>query len=261
MRAYAIALDVLSPLFNPFILFFVISPKAGEIVQFFVEKNRNVPGLGDVCSYALMDLKDGEKELAELQGDETSETHINRVFTRPQKNKCRGKIELSLLNFATMNPDWRPPADAANFIAHVHEKTKNSNMGQHLMLHSFKDIERPIANSLNTKSMLASQVAPLNPDMPGPSGTTDKFMTASHYSDGTNDDQMRAMSPLYDSLAMSVIQQHIGADYAQPMRVQRKFSPFLIIQIYKLHIFRKQSTSFGNVHECTLTQSNAYVIS
>jgi|UniRef100_A0AC35GGN3 autophagy-related protein 9 len=219
MRAYAIALDVFSPIFNPFILYFVICPKAGEIVQFFMEKNRYVPELGDVCSYALMDLKDGEKELSELKNNDNNDSppSTHRVFSHViNKNKSRGKIELSLLNFATQNPDWKPSPEAAKFIQQVHERTKDTNVGQNL-LHSLKDIERPIANSLNSKSMIASNIAAANREQ----RNVDKSMVASNISDGTNDERMRPLSPLFDSLAMSVIQQHVGMEYAQPTHLQQ----------------------------------------
>lgn len=35
-----------------------------------------------------------------------------------------GKIELSLVNFALMNPTWNPPREGADFIQNLKEKVK-----------------------------------------------------------------------------------------------------------------------------------------
>ena len=45
-----------------------------------------------------------------------------------RKVTSAGKVELSLLNFATLNPDWRPPAEAADLINNVKDKVLNGGI-------------------------------------------------------------------------------------------------------------------------------------
>lgn len=113
------------------VLPFVISvrPKASDIVLFFNQQSKHVDGLGDVCSYALMNIeKDGDEKLAGITRSTTEDLernasprhfHVSTYGQRKQMN--RAKIELSLLNFATQNPDWNPPASGQLFIQRVKE--------------------------------------------------------------------------------------------------------------------------------------------
>ncbi|KAE9552204.1 hypothetical protein FO519_004585 [Halicephalobus sp. NKZ332] len=214
MRAYALILDIISPIFTPFILFFSTSLKAHQIVQFFHERTRSVPELGDVCSYALMDLKeDGDQDLQEFQDGDGPPSIIPRhhgAFT--PKRTIRGKIELSLLNFATQNPDWKPPSYAVKFISNIREKTKETGIGQNLMLHSLKDLERPVVQSLTQSIFNPMAMNPGNLT----SGIPEQSMMTSHMSDGTNDEAMNEVSPVEQSMMRSII----GKNFAQPKRVQ-----------------------------------------
>jgi len=213
MRAYALILDIISPIFTPFVLFFSTSMKAHQIVQFFNERTRSVPELGDVCSYALMDLKeDGDQGLHELQDNDGPPSIIPRhqgPFT--QKRTIRGKIELSLLNFATQNPEWKPPVHAAKFIAHVRDKTKETGIGQNLMLHSLKDLERPVVQSMNQS--ILTPVAAASGNLIH-SGIPEQSMMTSRMSDGTNDEAMN------NTLEQSMVRSMLGKNFAQPRRVQ-----------------------------------------
>lgn len=46
---------------------------------------------------------------------------MNFHVSTHRKQMNRAKIELSLLNFATQNPDWNPPASGQLFIQRVKE--------------------------------------------------------------------------------------------------------------------------------------------
>lgn len=52
----AIMDEALSMIFLPYILYFHLRPKALEIVDFFRNFTVEVSGVGDVCSFALMDV-------------------------------------------------------------------------------------------------------------------------------------------------------------------------------------------------------------
>lgn len=60
--------ELLSPLVTPFILIFCIRPRSLAIVDFFRRFTVEVVGVGDVCSFAQMDVrKHGNKEASTIQ--------------------------------------------------------------------------------------------------------------------------------------------------------------------------------------------------
>lgn len=71
--------------------------------------------------------KDGDEKLAEITRSTTEDLdqvsprqfHVSTI--KHQKQMNRAKIELSLLNFATQNPDWHPPYSGQVFIQRVKE--------------------------------------------------------------------------------------------------------------------------------------------
>ncbi len=53
----AIVDEILSPLLTPFILYFTLRDKAGTIVDFLRNFTIEVSGVGDVCSFAEMNVR------------------------------------------------------------------------------------------------------------------------------------------------------------------------------------------------------------
>ncbi|KAH9496881.1 Autophagy- protein 9A [Bulinus truncatus] len=102
--------ELLSPLFTPFWLFFLLRPKSQQIVDFFRCFTVEVAGVGDVCSFAQMDIKKhGNPQWMKVAPvDPTAGSR-----TMQAEN---GKIELSLMHFATTNPEWKPPQESNMFI-------------------------------------------------------------------------------------------------------------------------------------------------
>lgn len=49
--------ELLSPLLTPLFLLFWFRPRALEIIDFFRHFTVDVAGVGDICSFALMDVK------------------------------------------------------------------------------------------------------------------------------------------------------------------------------------------------------------
>lgn len=49
--------ELLSPIFTPLILAFHFRQKAHDFVEFFHNFTVEVAGVGDVCSFAMMDIK------------------------------------------------------------------------------------------------------------------------------------------------------------------------------------------------------------
>ncbi|XP_013119032.2 autophagy-related protein 9A [Stomoxys calcitrans] len=111
--------EILSPIVTPFQLLFVFRPKALEIVKFFRSFTVSVRGVGNVCSFAQMDVRKhgnpewqiGESSLhADIPSGEKLETAGNN-----------GKTELSLLRFTLTNPEWQMPVEAMQFVNGVRQ--------------------------------------------------------------------------------------------------------------------------------------------
>lgn len=105
-------------------LFLSVRPRTHEIIQFFHKNTECVEGIGDVCSYSLMDVsRYGDKRLAELNKSMICTKDGEKMFQNfvEEQRDC-GKIELSLVNFALMNPTWLPPKAGVDFIQQLKEK-------------------------------------------------------------------------------------------------------------------------------------------
>jgi len=145
-RAVYLFEELLSPLVTPFILYFVLRPKALEIVDFLRQFTIEVVGVGDVCSFAQLDLhKHGHPQWQSsvLSVEKSSENEQQPYET---EQLCRqaedGKTELSLIHFALTNPEWRPSKAAEGFLTALRsqiqqEMTSNPWMFQYNNAASF----------------------------------------------------------------------------------------------------------------------------
>ena len=91
MSKVYLAEELLSPLLTPFILMLSLRHRAQSIVDFFRNFTVEVTGVGDVCSFAQLDVrKHGNPE---WMSGETTEADTNEQAEN-------GKTELSLLHFS-----------------------------------------------------------------------------------------------------------------------------------------------------------------
>ncbi|GFN75657.1 autophagy-related protein 9 [Plakobranchus ocellatus] len=112
--------ELLSPIFTPFWLLFCLRPKSAQIVDFFRCFTVEVSGVGDVCSFAQMDIKKhGNQEWTPSASANTCESKVPK--THQGEN---GKIELSLMHFTSTNPEWKPPRESSNFVAGVKQEVQ-----------------------------------------------------------------------------------------------------------------------------------------
>ncbi|XP_012409931.1 autophagy-related protein 9B [Trichechus manatus latirostris] len=109
-RAVSLLEELLSPLLTPLFLYFWFRPRALEIIDFFHHFTVDVAGVGDICSFALMDVKrHGHPQW--LSAGQTEVSLAQRAED--------GKTELSLMRFFLAHPQWRPPGHSSKFLGHL----------------------------------------------------------------------------------------------------------------------------------------------
>uniref|UniRef100_A0A915DI79 Autophagy-related protein 9 n=1 Tax=Ditylenchus dipsaci TaxID=166011 RepID=A0A915DI79_9BILA len=118
LKAQYLVEEVLSPLLTPFVLYFHIRPEPWTS-----------------CN--------GDLRLAPINQSVIDNSLNNSSKTSGKAPSC-GKIELSLLNFATLNPNWRPSAISADFIRNVRDL-----VAQEMAIAPFSDDQLPLQCSLD----------------------------------------------------------------------------------------------------------------
>ncbi|XP_015188783.1 PREDICTED: autophagy-related protein 9A isoform X1 [Polistes dominula] len=152
--------ELISPLVTPFILCFRIRRRALEIVDFFRNFTIQVTGVGDVCSFAQMDIrKHGNPAWQTV--DQNPINNRNTGYDNPACNinigkfdvkepAEDGKTELSLIHFTLTNPEWKPPSHAENFVTALRERAKKD-------INNVQTVENPMITSLTNVSDLGPQ--------------------------------------------------------------------------------------------------------
>lgn len=85
--------DLISPVVTPFMLYFGLRPKAQEIVDFLRQFTVEVMGVGDVCSYAQMDLyKHGQPQLKESVTSRSQSLHHPIQDSIATNNDCQFQV-------------------------------------------------------------------------------------------------------------------------------------------------------------------------
>ena len=124
ITALCLVEELLSPIITPLVLLFMVHPKAGKIVDFFRNFTVDVTGVGDICSFAQMDVRRHGNPAWQQQGD-NNDLEPDQPSGSPKSNKSNvdaysqaeaGKTEMSLINFTLANPDWKPPNESKEFI-------------------------------------------------------------------------------------------------------------------------------------------------
>lgn len=138
-KAVHILEELISPLLTPYVLIFHLRHKATDIVDFYRNFTVEITGVGDVCSFAQMDIRKHGNPVwqAFVQSSSQRESEMagadNLGFERkeevhPQSNQYTqaedGKTELSLIHFTHTNPEWKPPSHAENFVTALRERAK-----------------------------------------------------------------------------------------------------------------------------------------
>ncbi|XP_029641776.1 autophagy-related protein 9A [Octopus sinensis] len=106
--------ELLSPIVTPIILFFWIRPKSLEIVDFMRNFTVDVVGVGDVCSFAQMDVK--------KHGNTQLLNTVKKVERTHYQQAEDSKTELSLIHFRMTNPGWKIPENGNSFLTGFREQ-------------------------------------------------------------------------------------------------------------------------------------------
>jgi len=184
--------EVLSPIICPLILIFSLSHKSQEIVDFFRNFTVDVVGVGDVCSFAQMDVRrhghpGWQPQDQEPAGPGTAPVAKTNQYTQAED----GKTEMSLLHFTLTNPGWKPAGESERYLAGLRDAaTKDlSNLPQRDLgalqeQQEFSDSVNPMASSLSGleqmggsyKSMALNLVAAI-PSPPPPTSPLESQAT------------------------------------------------------------------------------------
>ncbi|XP_055544756.1 autophagy-related protein 9A [Wyeomyia smithii] len=162
LKAMYILNELFSPFVAPFVLLFVLKPKALDLVDFFRNFTVDVVGVGDVCSFAQMDVrKHGnpdwqvtnsaiEKDLNEAVNTPVME---NNQYTQGE----HGKTELSLVHFTLTNPTWQMPPEARHFVQGIKRHAIQDLNRQRGMLYGATTTTNAMAQSLLSMESLGEQ--------------------------------------------------------------------------------------------------------
>ncbi|XP_067650606.1 autophagy-related protein 9A-like [Haliotis asinina] len=114
-KAVYLVEELLSPIITPFILCFCLRKKSLEIVDFFRNFTVEVVGVGDVCSFAQMDIR----KHGNPQWVAETETPVSKYQQAED-----GKTELSLMHFHLTNPEWKLPDNCSVFVNTIKEQAQ-----------------------------------------------------------------------------------------------------------------------------------------
>ena len=125
--------ELLSPLVTPFVLLFWLRPRTCEVVDFLRNFTVEVEGVGDVCSFAQMDIR-----------RHGNPKWLSRTDTKKKHQARNGKTELSLIHFAYTNPKWKMPSECVAFFDQLKDHAKKET--------GLIKEENLISNLMNTSS-------------------------------------------------------------------------------------------------------------
>nr|XP_022914147.1 autophagy-related protein 9A [Onthophagus taurus]XP_022914148.1 autophagy-related protein 9A [Onthophagus taurus]XP_022914150.1 autophagy-related protein 9A [Onthophagus taurus] len=120
----AILEELFSPLLTPYVLWTYFKPRSLDLVDFFRNFTVSVVGVGDVCSFAQMDVR-------RHGNPDWQETDSVAPTPRDQYTQAEdGKTELSLMHFRTTNPQWIPPPESMMFVENIERESMSIHPAQ-----------------------------------------------------------------------------------------------------------------------------------
>ncbi|CAH1992438.1 unnamed protein product [Acanthoscelides obtectus] len=127
--------ELVSSIMTPYFLVAWLYPRRLDIVDFFRNFTVSVVGVGDVCSFAQMDVKKHGNPDWQIK-EATGSAEVPDQYAQGEN----GKVELSLVHFATTNPTWIPPPEAEEFIETVNEESEPYYEQSDMIFNSFQNM-------------------------------------------------------------------------------------------------------------------------
>jgi autophagy-related protein 9 len=115
LKAFYFINEIFSPFLTFFVLMFSLRPRSMEIVDFFRNFTVSVTGVGDVCSFAQMEIKKHGNPDWQITNS-AEDLSPGSVETNQYTQGENGKTELSLVHFALTNPNWKMGSEAKQFL-------------------------------------------------------------------------------------------------------------------------------------------------
>ena len=141
--------ELISPLLTPFILYFRLRPRALDIVDFYRNFTIEITGVGDVCSFAHMDVRKHGNPTWQTGG----QSAMDDPMTPTQYTQAEdGKTELSLIHFTLTNPEWKPPSHVETFVTDLKKRARRE-------MANIPNNMNPLYESLNSLCSLGPGVS------------------------------------------------------------------------------------------------------
>ena len=109
--------ELLSPVITPFILILHLRYKTQEIVDFFRNFTVDVVGVGDVCSFAQMEVRRHGNPAWQAEENNSQHEIAPLAKTNHYTQGEDGKTEMSLVHFTITNPGWKPSQDSVKYLS------------------------------------------------------------------------------------------------------------------------------------------------
>ncbi|XP_036268563.1 autophagy-related protein 9B isoform X1 [Pipistrellus kuhlii] len=177
-RAVSLLEELLSPLLTPLFLLFWFCPRALEIIDFFHHFTVDVAGVGDICSFALMDVKrHGHPQW--LSAGQTEASQAQRAED--------GKTELSLMRFSLVHPQWRPPGHSSKFLGQLRGRVQQdaaalgaTSVRSPVTPGVLSDSSSPLPEAFLANLLVHPFLPPrdLSPTAPGPAAATASLLAS-----------------------------------------------------------------------------------
>ncbi|CAF0843587.1 unnamed protein product [Adineta ricciae] len=167
--------ELLSAFVTPLVLCFHLRRRSLQIIDFLRNFTVDVQGVGDVCSFAQLDVaKHGDlKWFAPMRPKLSNATDAGITND--------GKLELSLMHFHHTNPDWQMPKQCEAYLEKIQERAVEDAQGSSILQQSMTDMQTlqgqrsfysdPLSTtSLHNRSVISKPL--INTALYSPSHTT-----------------------------------------------------------------------------------------
>ncbi|CAF3238887.1 unnamed protein product [Rotaria socialis] len=145
--------ELLSPFITPIVLCFHLRRKSIQIIDFLRNYTIEVQGVGDVCSFAQLDIgKHGDlKWFAPVR--------VKTGNTIGIMND--GKLELSLMHFHHANPQWQMPKQCEMYLEKIQEQAMENLQTSSILQQSLPQMQRSFySDPATTSTILNHSVIP-----------------------------------------------------------------------------------------------------